>query len=531
MPMPWGKPRRQVKPNHWLLSLVGVASPTVCTLLIWPFRAELGSAGILLIYLLGVFLVATRFGRYPSILATLLSAADFAYYFARPVFSLAISDTQNLVGLAVMLVVAWVTSGLMEQAREQTRLAAQRERNASALYGLSKALAVARQEDEILKAAVTHIHTIFGVQNTLLLADSEGRLAFPEAKPSSSSLTGINLEKAQLAFDQAWKIRLGMDNKIAKKSGLFPLNGSENTLGVLVLDTNTHPEGWLNRQDTFLESFINQIIQALERARMAEQAKTASIQAETENLRNALLTAISHDLRTPLTTIVGASSTLAKKEGSLSQQDRLDLHRIIQEEAMHMSDLMHKILDMARLSGGTIALNRQWNDLEEIIGGTLNRLEQNLNGRPVNIHLPKPLPLVFVDEVLLQQVLLNLLDNAVKYTPKGSRIDISAEVASHEILISVADAGVGVPVGFEAHVFEKFYRHQPESAQSGVGLGLAICQAIIEAHAGKITVAIIRLVVRCSPCPYLSLTSHLPLSLAKQTKLKHDRHRTFDLGN
>jgi len=485
----WGKPRKPGKPGFWLLSLVGIASPSLCTLLSWPFRAELGSAGILLIYLSGVFLVATRFGRYPSILAAVLSAAGFAYFFARPIFSLAISDTQNLVGLAVMLVVASVTSGLMEQAREQTLLANQRERNASALYGLSKALACARQEDKILIAAITHIYTVFNVRATLLLADAQGRLAYPKAKPFPFSWVGIKLPDAQRAFDQAWKIRLGMDYGTNKKAGYFPLAGSDAPLGVLVVDAKAYPQEWLEKQDTFLESFLNQIAQALERARMAEQAKTASIQAEAENLRNALLSAISHDLRTPLTTIVGASSTLVKKEGSLSRQDRLDLHGIIQEEALRMSDLMHKILDMARLAGGKVALNRQWNDLEEIIGSALGRMEQKLNGRPVTIRLPVDMPLVFVDAVLFQQVLLNLIDNAVKYTPEGSPVDISAELAAHEIRLSVEDHGNGVPVGYEAQVFEKFYRHQAESPQSGAGLGLAICKAVIEAHGGLIGVA------------------------------------------
>lgn len=481
-------PFSQGKPGFWLLSCIGIAVPSLCTLLSWPFREPLGEAGVLLIYLLGVFLVATRFGRYPSVLAALLSASGFAYYFARPIFSLAISDAQNVVGLVVMLVVASVTSRLMEQARGQALLAGQRERNASALYGLSKALAAARQEDEILRAAVKHIHAVFGVHNTLLLADDQGKLAYPKAQPLPSSLTGIDLEDAQRSFEQAWKVRLGMDHGRYKRAGHFPLVGSENTLGVLVVEVKVPSGGWPGSQDTFFESFVSQIIQSLERARMAEQAKAASIQAEAENLRNALLSAISHDLRTPLTTIVGASSALLDKEASLSRQDWLELHGIIQEEALRMSDLMHKILDMARFSSGKLALNRQWNNLEEIIGSALNRLEHRLKDRPIMIRLPENLPLVFVDAVLLQQVLLNLLDNAVKYTPEGSPVNISIDMTAEAIHLSVADVGEGVPAGSENHLFEKFYRLRPESPQSGVGLGLAICKAIVEAHGGQIGV-------------------------------------------
>ncbi|TAN52476.1 MAG: DUF4118 domain-containing protein [Methylococcaceae bacterium] len=313
----------------------GIAAPALCTALTWPLRHSLGPASILMIYLLGVFLVATRHGRGASILASLLSAPAFAYFYAPPIFSLVMADSENIIGLLVMLLVANVTSGLVERIGSQAAIAAQ---------------------------------------------------------------------------------------------------------------------------------------------------------AEAEALRNSLLSAISHDLRTPLTRIVGTAGTLAEQDSVLTPAERQEFTLAIQDEAQRMADLMSKILDMARLSAGKIVLHQEWNALEEIVGGTLTRLDGLLQERPVSIHLPENLPLLWVDAVLLQQVLMNLIENAVKYTPDGSPIDISAACLPAGLRVAVADRGPGIAEGQRERLFEKFYRMAPESAQSGVGLGLALCRAIVAAHGGAIGV-------------------------------------------
>ncbi|MBS1212417.1 MAG: histidine kinase, partial [Proteobacteria bacterium] len=237
---------------------------------------------------------------------------------------------------------------------------------------------------------------------------------------------------------------------------------------------------------TFLETFLSQIAQALDRVRLAAEAREASVQAEAESLRNALLTAISHDLRTPLTRIVGTASALVDRDEALAPEERREFTHAIQDEAQRMSDLMSKILDMAQLATGKLALHREWNAVEEIVGATLTRLDKALQDRPVDIGLGDSLPLVWVDAVLLQQVLMNLIDNAIKYTPSGSPIEIAAECSSSTLRLSVADRGPGFPEGTEERLFEKFYRIEQESSQSGVGLGLALCRAIVEAHGGTL---------------------------------------------
>jgi two-component system sensor histidine kinase KdpD len=461
--------------------LWGVATPFCCTLAAWPLRTHIGSASILMVYLLGAFLLATRYGLGPSLLACLLSAPVFAFFFAPPIFSFAITDTQNLVGLAVMILVAAITSNLMQNMRSQAEIAAQRERRTAALYGLSKELAGARRGVDIAGIAVRHVQSEFGGTAALLLPDEQGRLAQAAMAPAAAGNIDWNA-----AFEPGNTAGLGADSLAGGRTVYFPLCGLQGSLGLLALEPANLRRVFLPEQRRLLETFCNQIAQALERVQSVERANHASLRMETEALRNSLLGALSHDLRTPLTSIVGAAGALVENAASLGPEDRNELQRAIYEEALRMSDLTDKLLDMARLEGGELALDRQWYALEEIVGGALARQEKALRGRPLAVRLPDGVPLVWVDAVLLQQVLANLLDNAAKYTPPGSPIDIAAELSPQALAISVADRGPGIPAGMEQRLFDKFCRLQAEDAQSGVGLGLAICRAVVQAHGGGI---------------------------------------------
>jgi two-component system sensor histidine kinase KdpD len=239
-------------------------------------------------------------------------------------------------------------------------------------------------------------------------------------------------------------------------------------------------------QYRLLEVFTNQIGLALERVRLVNQAGAAEMRMESERVRNSLLSAISHDLRTPLATIVGAASSLVEQDSTLSPTARAELAHAIHDESRRMARLANNILDMARLERGAVNLDRQWYPLEELVGGVLSRLEPRLVEHPVSVDLAPDLPWVHVDAVLIEQVLENLLENAVKYTPPSTPITITAEARPKEIEIAVADRGPGLAPGDERRVFDKFYRAQAERSQSGVGLGLAICEAIIQAHGGRI---------------------------------------------
>jgi two-component system sensor histidine kinase KdpD len=266
----------------------------------------------------------------------------------------------------------------------------------------------------------------------------------------------------------------------------FPLSNGESVVGVLVLLPVNLRRIFLPEQQKLLDTFLQQIAQAITRVRLAEQARKTQLDMEAERLRNSLLSSISHDLRTPLATIVGSASTLVEEDDTLEAEDKLELSRAIYDEAQRMSSLVNNILDMARLDAGVIELNKQWYPLEEIIGTVLTRLQKRLADRLVTVKLPPGIPMIYVDAVMIEQVLINLLENILRYTPDGSPVEIMAEASSFAVEISVADQGPGIPKGIENKLFEKFYRVRHEAAQSGVGLGLAICRAIIEAHGGSI---------------------------------------------
>ncbi|HUL11070.1 MAG TPA: sensor histidine kinase KdpD [Methylococcaceae bacterium] len=466
--------------------LGGLAAPLVCTLLTWPFRESVKPANMLLVYLLGVFFVAIKFGRGPSILASVLTAAAFAFFYAPPIFSFAISEPENVIGLAVMLVVAVVTSNLTENVRSQARIAAQRERRASVLYQLSKELASARRENEIVLIAVYHLHAEFESPNTIIFPDQQRHPRYPREEPLPISLKGADLGVVQWVMNHGMIAGRGTDTLPGEPALYLPLNGSEGTLGVWVMEPVNLRRVFLPEQKRLLDTFLHQIVQALERVRSVEQAKLASIQIEAETLRNSLLSSISHDLRTPLAMIVGATGRLEEGVDTMDPERRRKLIRAVHEEARRMADQTGKILEMARLESGKVVLNRQWIVAEEIVGSALQQREKALQGRSLQVSINDGLQLVFVDVALIQQVMLNLLDNALKYSPPETPIDIIAEVSPYALKITVEDRGPGIPEGLEQKIFEKFFQVHAESAQSGVGLGLAICKAIIEAHGGEI---------------------------------------------
>ncbi len=459
--------------------LWGTATPLLLTLIDWPLRHWLGPASILMTYLLGVFLMASRYGRGPSILASLLSAPVFAFYFARPIFSFAIHDLENVIGLTVMIVVANVTSGLLEKSQLQAELARQRAGRANALYSLSQYLSEARDPGAVARIAAAHISNHFSIQSELLLSDVENSLqVLPELLPPPL-LQSFDANCARWAFDTG-------DTKRNGHLIYYPLKGSQSAQGVLLLQSAnalSAPEAELI---TFFDTVCHLIAQTLERLKLSEQAREAALQADTETLRNALLSSISHDLRTPLTRIIGAAGTVLESDTNLSAVARQDLQTVL-DEAQRTAELTDKILDMARFSSGRIVLHREWNVIEEIVGCALNRLNKILCDRPVRTLIPDSLPMLWIDAVLLEQVLVNLIENAVKYTPPGSPIDIEASSTEAAVCLVIVDYGPGIGKDQTSKLFEKFYRGNPESDQSGVGLGLALCKAIVEAHGGRIS--------------------------------------------
>jgi two-component system sensor histidine kinase KdpD len=481
-----GLPESERAKPRWPGYAAAVTVPAACTGVGFLVSGPNELINLVMVYLLGVMLVATRAGRGPSMLASALSVAAFDFFFVPPEFTFAVTDIRYIVTFAVMLLVGVVISTLAANLRTQARVAGYREKRAASLYAISRELAAALKEEEILRAAAGHIGSEFGAQCAILFPDAAGRIVYPKGESQSYSLHGADLGVAQWVFDHGRIAGRGTDTLPGGDAVYLPIQGASGPLGVLALLPSSLRRVFLPEQQRLLETFLNQAALALERVRLAEAAQSAQIKVETESLRNSLLAGISHDLRTPLASIVGAASSLAEEPERLSPESRRELARTIYDEGQRMATLANNILDMARLDAGAVKLNLEWVPLEEIVGGVLTRLRARLEGRPVRTALPDDSPLVKLDAVLIEQVLVNIVENALKYTPAGTAIEISAEFAPSSVTVTVADEGPGIPPGLEEKLFDKFYRASPERAQSGVGLGLTICRAIVEAHGGTI---------------------------------------------
>jgi two-component system sensor histidine kinase KdpD len=351
---------------------------------------------------------------------------------------------------------------------------------------MSRELSATRGEENILRAAVKHLHEVFDSPSVILLPDERDKIIYPKGKSLFGSLHGADLSIAQWVYDHGAPAGQGTDTLSGSDTLYLPMVGSERTLGVIALLPTDPRRVLIPEQQRLLQMFTSQIALALERVRLATQAQDILLRMETERLRNFLLSAISHDLRTPLAAIVGAAGGLISDTYQLDEAARKELAQTIQDEATHMSQLVNKVLEMARLESGTITLNREWQTLEELVGAALTELNGQLANHTVITQLPAELPLTLVDGLMIQGVLTNLIENAVKYTPAGSRIEIAAREVADGVIVSVADTGPGLTPGEEDRLFDKFYRASPESGTLGAGLGLAICRAIINAHGGRI---------------------------------------------
>jgi len=463
-----------------------VAATAVCTFVAWFMLGHFDLANLIMVYLLGVVVVAARYGRGPSALSSFLSVVLFDFFFVPPRFSFAVSDSQYLITFAVMLLVALVISSMTVSIRHQAKIAGHRERRIASLYGMSRELTATRGEENMVRIAVKHVAEVFEAQAVILLPNETGRIVYPKAEGSAQSCHGSDLSVAQWVYDHGQMAGQGTDTLPGGEVVYLPLKASSGMIGVLALLPLNPARIALPEQQRLLETFTSQIALALERVRLAAEAHNSQLKMETEQLRNALLSAISHDLRTPLAAIVGASSSLVRDSDKLDNHARHELGLTIYDEAIRMAGLANNLLDMARLEAGAVVLNRQWQPLEEVVGGALAGLATRMVNHPVTVRLPHDLPLVEIDSLLIERVFANLLENAVKYTPTGTPIEISAATGQNELVVTVSDQGHGIPAGEEKRIFEKFHRVDSEGNQGGAGLGLTICRSIMEAHGGRI---------------------------------------------
>jgi two-component system sensor histidine kinase KdpD len=475
------------QPIRWGRYVWAVVITSVCTALAAAMYPYFELVNLVMLYLLGVTVAGLRLGRGPSVLTAILNVAAFDVFFVPPRFTFAVSDVQYLVTFAVMLIVALVIATLVASVRQQTRVAGARERRTALLYAMSRELAATRGIPGMARIAVKHVAEVFECQAVILLPNGAGKLAYPHDPPVAGSLRGADLAVAQWVADHGRRAGLGSDTLAAAAAVYLPLGDSERKLGVLAVLPINPRRVLLPEQRHLLETFAGQIGLALERARLAEAAEAARVAGERESLRNTLLASISHDLRTPLAVMAGAGSTLAEQGDALDEATRRALARSIETKAREMSGLISNVLDLMRFETGETALHRDWESLDDLVGTALHRVEERLARYPVELRLPSDLPSVYVDASLIVQVFSNLFDNAAKYTAPGTRISVSAVVDGSSLLVTVDDDGPGLPAGDPARLFDKFQRGGEEGIVVGVGLGLAICRAIIQAHGGIVS--------------------------------------------
>jgi two-component system sensor histidine kinase KdpD len=479
------RPRAGVRPAAYAAS---AAAALVSTGVSWMAFGRRQLADVVMVYLLGIILVSMRFGYGPSVCAAVLSVLLLDFFFVPPYLSFAVSDFQHVVMFTVMFVVAIVISKLTLRVRLQADAARSRERRTSELYAMSRELAATRATRSLAAVAVEHVHRVFDAKVTLLLEGANGQL---EDTSPQEAVLAVD-EKAREVAEWVWSHNkpggLGTDTLPSATALYLPLRGGQGPVGVLGFSPNDPPRFGDPEQRALLDVFADQIASAPERAVLAEQAQQAHVQVEAERLRSSLLSSVSHDLRTPLSVITGAASALVDADSALRPPARRDLAETILEESQRLNRLVRNLLDMTRLSSGAVQITKEWQPIDGIIGAVLGRLEEQLGGRNVETHLPPDLPLVPIDGVLIEQLLMNLLENAVKYSPGGTPISISARREASEFLIAIADRGPGVQAEIAQKIFEKFYRAPGERLGGGAGLGLAICRAIVAAHGGRIWV-------------------------------------------
>lgn len=467
------------EPVKWQGYAAAGLACVITALVATPLVSILELSNIVMIFLLVVVGVGLRFGRGPAVLAAFLGVGLFDFFFVPPRFSFAVTDVQYLVTFVVMLLVALTVGQLTAGLKVQAEAATQREHRVRGLYGMSKELASALLPEQVADLGQKFIQAEFQAPSTLMAADDAGHL-----HAVFGGTANIDEGIAKWSFDKNQPAGKGTDTLPASRCPVVPLKAIMRTRGVLIIEP---PGGLLlgPEQRQLIETCASLLAISLERIHYIEVAQASTVQIESERLRNSLLSAISHDLRTPLASLVGMADALELTSPQPSEQQR-QIGQSIRQSALRMSALVSNLLDMARLEAGAVQLNRQWVPLEEVVGSALSACATQLGPRATSVDLAADLPLLHLDSVLFERVLVNLLENAAKYSPPTTAIDISAKTVSGNVVLTVEDDGPGLPSGKEEAIFDKFERGNKESATPGVGLGLAICRAIVQAHGGTI---------------------------------------------
>jgi len=466
-----------------------IAAPIItalCTLALLPLRGHIDPVNMVMAYLIGVVGIALRYGRGPSFLATCFSALCVNFFFIEPYHHFKASEERHVITFAVLMITGVIIGTQNSRLRMQVISARRREKNTSSLFAMSRELSASRGKIPLAQIASQHMAEVFDSDIFLWLPDAKGQLqtVVAETAVENRGIDPVREESvAHWSFTHRQNAGLGTDTLPSAKALYIPLMGSSGVVGVIgVMPHDADMGAYSTDKVELLEAFANITASALERAFAADLVEKTIVEAESEKLRNILLSSVSHDLRTPLAAITGAASTLLLEGTKITEEFRTELLRSIHEEGARLARMVTNLLDVTSLESGSVKLNKELYFIEELIGSALMRVEGKLAKHSVQTSIEHGLPLLRMDGLLIEQVLINLLENVSEYTPQGTTVTISAVTAKPDVHIIVADNGSGIASGDEERIFDKFYAN----TRAGGGIGLAICRGIIHAHGGKI---------------------------------------------
>jgi two-component system sensor histidine kinase KdpD len=469
-------------PGEYLRTIAILAAATAFAL---PFRDHVNTIDVAMLYLLAVVVVATFYRRGPAILASVLAILAFDFVFVPPYYTFGVHDTDYLFTFGVMFVVALLMSGLTTRIREQAREAAERERRTAALYELDQAMTAAATRAEVTAIAERQIGAAGGGDARIVLLDDAGA-----DWPGDGIFEHLAVRiTAAWVHDSGEPGGPGTRHCTEAEALICPLRTGVRRLGVVVLAPEPEDRIPSAEEVETVAELARHTADLLDRVSLHERHERARAEVEAERLRSSLLSSLSHDLRTPLGAIEGAASSLREETAVLPADVRHELAGTILEESRRMNRLVSNLLDMVRVESGSLTVQKSWQPLEEVLGVVLIRLDEALREHPVALHLPPELPLVPIDEILVEQVFVNLLENAARYTPPGTPVEVRAKETDDSVLVEVSDHGPGLPPGQEEMVFHKFFQGDGTRAAGGAGLGLTICRGIVTAHGGRIWAA------------------------------------------
>lgn len=462
--------------------VVFALSVAVCLAL----RSHLNLTDVAMLLLLADVFVASRYRTGPALVIALASIAVFDFVFVPPYYTFNVQEKSYFVTFGVMLVVALIMNRLTGRIRLQSLEAIGRERRTAALYRLSQRLGTAQGPHEVLEVVVKSLGDIAGTMPVAYRHSGNGPV---DKWPPDGVFQSLEVRVAgSWAIESGETAGRGTHHCAEAEAILLPLKTPVRSLGVIAVPLTAPGEAPSRDKIEILQSLADEGALALERTLLAEEHQSIRGEVEAERLRTSLLSSLSHDLRSPLGSIEGAASLLVG-DGHFSPEARKDLAASILHESRRMNRLIANLLDMIRVESGALAVKKEWQPLEEVVGVALIRLDEKLRSHPVQVEIPDDLPLVAVDELLMEQVFINLLENGARHTPAGTPIKITAWAEQDAVLVEVSDRGPGIPPAEQESVFRKFYRGtSKEGGNGGAGLGLTICRGIITAHGGRIWV-------------------------------------------